>query len=263
LERVGAVGELRRLARRVAGLIEEADYLVAFTGAGVSAESGVPTFRGSGGLWEKHDPMELATPYAFARDPVRVWEWYRWRQELIYRARPNAMHLLLAELERRGRLKAVITQNVDGLHQRAGSRRVLELHGSIWRVICTSCGYSERLERPVRVIPPRCPRCEGLMRPGVVWFGEPLPATVFAEAEAEAARSDVMLVIGTSGAVMPAAEIPLLAKRMGATLVNINLEENAYTGIADVEVRSKAAEFARLLAEELGIKLKEGEEGEG
>ncbi len=258
MERVGAVGELAALARRVARLIRESRYLTAFTGAGVSAESGVPTFRGRGGLWEKHDPMELATPYAFARDPVRVWEWYRWRQEAIYRARPNAMHYLLAELERRGLLKAVITQNVDGLHQRAGSRRVLELHGSIWRVICTSCGYTERLVRPVDEVPPRCPRCGGVMRPGVVWFGEPLPVTVFAEAEAEAARSDVMLVIGTSGAVMPAAEIPLIAKRRGAVLVNINLEENAYTGIADVEVRAKAAEFARLLARELGISLKEG-----
>ncbi len=258
MERVGAVSELRRLARRVAELVEDAGYLTAFTGAGISAESGVPTFRGGGGLWEKHDPRELATPYAFARDPVKVWKWYKWRQELIYKARPNAMHLLLAELERRGRLKAVITQNVDGLHQRAGSRRVLELHGSIWRVICTSCGYTRRLERPVDVVPPKCPKCGGLLRPGVVWFGEPLPVSVFAEAEAEAARSDTMLVIGTSGVVMPAGEIPLIAKRRGAVLVNINLEENAYTGIADVEVRAKAAVFARLLAEELGIELKEG-----
>ena len=252
---VRALWDPRLAARRVARLIDEAGYVTAFTGAGISAESGVPTFRGKDGLWRSYRPEDLATPIAFQRDPVRVWEWYKWRQELIYRARPNAAHHLLAELERRGKLKAVITQNVDGLHQRAGSGRVLELHGSIWRLICTTCGFTIHIERPVRDVPPRCPRCRGVMRPGVVWFGEPLPTLVYLEAEREAERSSLMLVIGTSGVVYPAGEIPFIAKRAGATIVNVNLEENVYSAIADVEVRSRAAEFARLLAEELGIEL--------
>jgi NAD-dependent deacetylase len=232
-----------------------AGYLVAFTGAGISAESGIPTFRGPGGLWRRFKPEELATPEAFARDPRLVWEWYRWRMELVFKARPNKAHRLLAELERMGLLRAVITQNVDCLHRAAGSRRVIELHGSIRRVRCTGCSYREEVSEPPRSLPPRCPRCGSLLRPDVVWFGEPLPEEALEEAFAEASRADVMLVIGTSGAVDPAGLIPIYAKNRGAMLVNVNPEPNRYTGLADVEVRMRAVEFAEAVARALGISL--------
>jgi len=238
-----------------ARLIRGAKYLVAFTGAGISAESGIPTFRGRGGLWKRFNPEELATPQAFARDPRRVWEWYRWRMEMVFKARPNAAHRLLAVLEENGILKAVITQNVDCLHREAGNSRVIELHGSIRRVRCTSCRYREEVRSPPREELPRCPRCGSLLRPDVVWFGEPLPREALERAFEEASKSDVMLVIGTSGAVDPAGLLPIYAKESGAALINVNPEPNRYTGIADVEVRMKAVEFAVRVAELLGVKL--------
>ncbi|MEL9990681.1 MAG: NAD-dependent protein deacetylase [Thermoproteus sp.] len=225
---------------------------VALTGAGISAESGIPTFRGPGGLWEKYRPEELATPEAFARDPALVWRWYKWRQEVIYRASPNPAHYALAELEKLGVLKAIITQNVDGLHAKAGSRRVLELHGNIWRLICTKCGAEMWAERPVEEIPPRCPRCGGLLRPGVVWFGEPLPHAVWEEAAALASSSDFMLVVGTSGVVYPAAYLPLVAKRSGALIAVIDPNETALDDLADFKIRGRAAEVLPKLVE--GVK---------
>ncbi|MEZ0249165.1 MAG: NAD-dependent protein deacetylase [Thermoproteus sp.] len=224
---------------------------VALTGAGISAESGIPTFRGPGGLWERYKPEELATPEAFARDPALVWRWYKWRQELIYRASPNPAHYALAELERLGVLKAVITQNVDGLHARAGSQRVLELHGNIWRLRCTRCGAEVRAERPVEEIPPKCPRCGGLLRPDVVWFGEPLPHDVWEEAVALASSSDLMLVIGTSGVVYPAAYLPHAAKRNGALIAVIDPNETALDDLADFKIRERAAEVLPRLVEEV------------
>jgi len=234
----------------VARALAASKSAVAFTGAGVSAESGVPTFRGAGGLWERYRPEELATPEAFERDPVLVWRWYKWRQELIYAADPNPAHLALAELERLGVLKAVITQNVDGLHRKAGSRRVVELHGNIWRVRCTSCGREFPVEKPVGEIPPRCPICGGLLRPAVVWFGEPLPRGAWGEALSLASSADFMLVVGTSGAVYPAAHIPRIAKRNGAVIAVVDPGETALDDIADFKIRGKAAEILpRLVAE--------------
>jgi len=215
--------------------------IVVLTGAGISAESGIPTFRGKDGLWNRYNPMDLATPEAFQRDPKLVWEWYNWRRQLIAKAEPNRAHRILAELERSRDLH-VITQNVDGLHQRAGSERVTELHGSVWTVRCLECGASYRDERvPLPDIPPRCKECGGLLRPGVVWFGEALPKDALDTAYALSASADVFLVVGTSAQVYPAAELPFVAKSRGARLIEINPEETPVTPHADVSVREKAS----------------------
>ncbi len=216
--------------------------IVVLSGAGISAESGIPTFRGKDGLWNKYDPMDLATPEAFQRDPKLVWEWYGWRRQLIARAEPNRAHRILAELERERETLYVITQNVDGLHQRAGSRKVVELHGSVWIVRCLECGVSYRDERvPLPEIPPKCRDCGGLLRPGVVWFGEALPKEALEKAYELSASADLFIVVGTSAQVYPAAELPFVAKSKGAKLVEVNPEETPITPYADVSVREKAS----------------------
>ncbi|NPA97442.1 MAG: NAD-dependent deacylase [Crenarchaeota archaeon] len=232
-----------------ARIIARSRFLVALTGAGISADSGIPTFRGRDGLWSRYRPEDLATPEAFARNPRLVWEWYRWRMEIVFRARPNPGHLALAELERMGLLKCVITQNVDGLHQLAGSRCVVELHGSIRRVRCVSCSYRAELSEPPREIPPRCPRCGSLLRPDVVWFGEPIPRDALEKAFDLCERADAILVIGTSGKVMPAAMLPQIVRSRGGAVVEINIEESDITPIATVFVRGRASEVLPKLVE--------------
>jgi NAD-dependent deacetylase len=247
------MSEIERAAR----LILEADIVVALTGAGASADSGIPTFRGKDGLWNRYDPRELATPEAFARDPKKVWKWYLWRRKKIAEAEPNDAHRVLARMEREGLLEAVITQNVDGLHQRAGSRRVIELHGNIWRDECVGCDY-ERLNDPERgegleydELPPRCPECGEPLRPGVVWFGEPLPPDALIRAEELSRDCDVMLVIGTSGEVRPAADLPLIARRHGARLIEINPSETQLSPHMHVRIRERAAPAMRELWRQL------------
>jgi NAD-dependent deacetylase len=214
------------------------------TGAGVSAESGVPTFRGEGGLWRDFRPEQLATPEAFRRDPALVWEWYDWRRGLIDPCVPNAAHATLAEMEAALPDFALITQNVDGLHQAAGSHNVLELHGDIWRARCTGCGrVSEDRRVPLPQIPPRCPECGALLRPDVVWFGESLPLEVLDAAWAAAARCRLMLVVGTSAVVQPAASLPLVALRNRARLVEVNPAETPLSGHAHEILRGPAAEL--------------------
>ncbi len=225
--------------------------VVALTGAGVSAESGIPTFRGPGGLWERFRPEDLATPEAFARDPRRVWAWYKWRLGIVLSARPNPAHLALAELERMGLLEAVITQNVDGLHQEAGSKRVVELHGSLRRARCTRCGLRISLEAVPSEDLPKCPSCGGLLRPDVVWFGEPLPSDAWEEAVRLAATCRCMLVVGTSGTVYPAASLPFLAKERGAAVVEVNVNQTPITEIAVVSLRGRASEVLPLLVSEV------------
>jgi len=215
------------------------------TGAGVSAESGVPTFRGPDGLWRNFRAEDLATPAAFARDPTLVWEWYGWRRELISKCRPNAAHKALARLEREypGDF-LLVTQNVDGLHRLAGSHKVVEVHGNIWDIRCVACGASrEDRTVPLAAVPPRCPACGGLARPGVVWFGEPLPEEALGRAVAAAESCDVMLVVGTSAVVYPIAHLPHLAHSRGAYIVEVNPEETPVTPVADESHRGKAAEL--------------------
>jgi len=217
--------------------------VVVLTGAGISAESGVPTFRGEGGLWRNYRPEQLATPEAFHRDPALVWEWYDWRRGLIGSCAPNAAHETLAEMEAALADFTLITQNVDGLHQAAGSRNMLELHGNIWRIRCVACGRTmENHQVPMPQSPPRCSECGGLLRPDVVWFGESLPPAVLDSAWAAAARCRSMLVIGTSAVVQPAASLPLVAQRNSAQLIEINPAETPLSVYAHQVLRGPAAE---------------------
>jgi NAD-dependent deacetylase len=213
------------------------------TGAGMSAESGVPTFRGADGLWRNFSATDLATPEAFARDPALVWQWYRWRQGIIGRAQPHAGHLALSRLERTLPGVVLITQNVDGLHQRAGSTNVIELHGNIWRARCLRGCAGVSVTQPTREQDPLpvC-ACGALMRPDVVWFGESLDEDRMDRA-AEAARTcDVFLAIGTSSIVYPAAGLPLVAASAGALVAEINVEDTPLTSRAGMVLRGSAAE---------------------
>lgn len=247
-----------RECKEAASLIKEyRGSIVAFTGAGASAEAGIPTFRGKDGLWNRYRPEELATPYAFATNPRRVWEWYKWRMSIIAKAQPTMAHKVLANWERDGILMGVVTQNVDGLHQRAGSFKVIELHGSIWRVRCTSCGIRRDLgfgNIPKEDIP-RCDECGNILRPDVVWFQEPVPLDQFQRAEELFSEAKVILVIGTSGVVMPAALLPINAAREGKILIEVNPEETNLSDLARVRIREPAGKafehLARLVEEDL------------
>jgi len=213
------------------------------TGAGISAESGVPTFRGAGGLWKEHKPEELATAEAFDRDPRLVWEWYDWRRGLIAKAAPNPGHKALVKLEIRKPRFTLITQNVDGLHDLAGSGKILKLHGDIWRMRCTDCGANFPNRRvPLPKIPPHC-ACGGMARPGVVWFGEPLPDGMIKEAEHAAAAAQVFLVVGTSAMVHPAASLIPYAKQAGAKVVEINIEPTHATKMVDIALQGPSGEL--------------------
>jgi len=223
-------------------VLNEAKRVAVLTGAGISAESGVPTFRGPGGLWKQFRPEDLATPQAFARDPELVWQWYDWRRALIAQVQPNAGHRALAELERRGREFTLITQNVDGLHQEAGSQSVLEVHGSIWNLRCTRCG-NEWLEKKVSlVLPPHC-ECGAMARPGVVWFGENLNPRIWNAAEDAAAACEVFLVTGTSALVYPAAGLVPLARSSGAKIIEVNLEATPMSSVVDCALIGRAGDI--------------------
>jgi NAD-dependent deacetylase len=227
--------------------LQRAQSVVALTGAGISAESGIPTFRGAGGLWRTYKPEDLATPEAFEANPDLVWEWYEWRRSLIAKAEPNPGHLALAAYERRHPRFALVTQNVDGLHDRAGSQNVLKLHGDIWIDRCIECDAEEQLQPgDARASSHRC-GCGGLLRPGVVWFGESLPSNAWEKAEAAVRASEVVLVIGTSSVVYPAAGLIPLAKSRGARVIEINLEETPFSPRVDWSYRGKAGEILSLL----------------
>jgi NAD-dependent deacetylase len=237
---------------RVRQLLASAPRIAALTGAGISAESGIPTFRGPGGLWRSRKAEDLASPEGFARDPKLVWEWYDWRRTVVAQAQPNAGHQALAKLEQAAKEFVLITQNVDGLHDRAGSRNILKVHGDLWSLRCTICGI-ERVEltAPLPIIPPRC-SCGGMERPGVVWFGEALPETIWAKAQRGAVESAVLLVVGTSAVVYPAAGLARLAKSAGAIVVEINVAETPVSELADYSFRAPAAELLPLLVPEAG-----------
>jgi NAD-dependent protein deacetylase/lipoamidase len=228
---------------KVAEILRSGPRVAALTGSGISAESGIPTFRGKEGLWRQFRAEELATPGAFARDPRLVWEWYDWRRGLIGGCRPNPGHQVLARWEKRFPGFVLITQNVDGLHRLAGSERVLELHGNIWEMRCTAEGtVTENRDSPLRELPPRCPGCGAPLRPNVVWFGESLTAETLQEAYAASGACDLMFVVGTSAFVQPAGSLPLLAAERGATIVEINPDITPLTEAAAFSFREKAGE---------------------
>jgi len=205
--------------------LRDARRITVVTGAGVSAASGVPTFRGAGGLWRTYRPEQLATPDAFARDPVLVWEWYAWRRQVIAGCEPNPAHHVIAEWSQRPGF-TLVTQNVDGLHERAGTKNVIRYHGSIWTMKCAQCcGHADWDDGsvPLDPFPPRCPACGALARPGVVWFGEAIPPDAMRAADA-ATACDVFLSIGTSSVVYPAAGLVAQARAQGAFTIEVNPE---------------------------------------
>ena len=227
--------------------------LAVLTGAGVSAESGLATFRGPEGLWEGRDPLSLATPEAFAADPLLVWRFYDWRRHRAAEARPNAAHTALASWQRAREDFTLITQNVDGLHERAGSPDVLRLHGSLWRLRCTAERVEvEDLREDLGTLPPRCP-CGALLRPGVVWFGEALPAEALARAERACARASVVLVVGTSSIVYPAAGLAHRALAGGALVVEVNPEPTPLSRFVHARLAGPAGAIVPGLAEAAGI----------
>jgi len=234
--------------------LQHAESMCVLTGAGVSAESGVPTFRGEEGLWKKFKPEELANFDAFIRNPDLVWEWYAYRRRLIHEVKPNPAHFGLAALERHVKDFTLVTQNVDNLHRRAGSKNVLELHGNIERSYCIKCRAltpESVLERGSGV--PRCPQCGGLIRPDVVWFGEMLPQEEFSKAESAAKRCDIFFSIGTSSIVYPAASLPYTALDYGALVVEINLENTDLSERAHETLLGKAGEILPELLLQAGI----------
>ncbi len=220
--------------------LKQARTVGAFTGAGISAESNIPTFRGDEGLWTKFKPEELANFNAFMKNPDLVWEWYSARKKIIHEAQPNPGHRALAELEELVDEVIIVTQNIDNLHRRAGSTRVHELHGNIERNYCIKCGENYTDDAILAgELPPKCSKCGGLVRPDVVWFGEYLPQDEFTASEEAAQRSDVFFSLGTSAIVYPAASIPQLAKYAGAFLIEINPETTPLSDIADVTILGK------------------------
>jgi NAD-dependent deacetylase len=217
------------------------------TGAGISADSGVPTFRGADGLWRRYRAEDLATPDAFARDPRLVWEWYNWRRELIATKRPNPAHDAVAQMEQRFNRFWLITQNVDGLHREAGSRQLSEIHGNIWMVRCTACRLVvENRDVPISILP-LCGSCGCLLRPHIVWFGESLAEEDLQKSDAALQTSDLCLIIGTSGLVYPAAGFASIAKQAGAFVVEINLDPTPQSGIVDVAIQGRAKDIVPLL----------------
>jgi NAD-dependent deacetylase len=231
--------------------------ILALTGAGVSAESGLATFRGPGGMWEGRNPMELATPEAFRAEPETVWRFYAWRRSQAAAAEPNPAHHALAALERERPEFLLVTQNVDGLHERAGSSRLVRLHGTLWRLRCVGCRREfDDLRADLGELPPRC-SCGGLLRPGVVWFGESLPGDAMRRADEAARRAAVVLVAGTSSLVYPAAGLPDVARAAGAYVVEINPEPTPLSGDVDERLAGPAGTLLPLLVEAAGISLAE------
>lgn len=245
--------------QQAAAWLRAAKQIVALTGAGASKESGVPTFRDAmDGLWARYDPQELATPGAFQRNPKLVWDWYEFRRGLVAQARPNPGHTALAELERRFPSLAVITQNVDDLHEQAGSRDVVHLHGNIARSKCYAACRGEPTLIDVAALdydheagPPPCPHCGAWVRPDVVWFGEMLPATALSRAYDLSADCDVMLVVGTSGLVTPAANLPIVARQAGAQVIEINPDETPISHIAQLRLHGPSGQVLPQLVEAL------------
>jgi NAD-dependent deacetylase len=238
-------------------IVERSREVVVFTGAGVSAESGIPTYRGDGGMWKEYDAYKVVEINAFLEEPTYFWSFFR---DVRYRAlvdsEPNPAHLAIAELQRRGKASAVVTQNIDGLHRLAGSSDVIELHGNTRRIDCLDCGaeydFDDIHQKVQRELPPRCDECGGLLKPRVTFFGEPLPAGAMETAIAAAAACDLMLVVGSTLEVFPAASVPLVAKRGDAAMIIVNVGATAMDEMADVKIDAPAGE---VLPEILGVEV--------
>lgn len=228
--------------------IKRANCLLVLTGAGISKDSGIPTFRGKDGWYKNHPPEELATPHAFSKNPAFVWEWYNYRRKIILSATPNEAHYKIAELEKHFSCFLLVTQNVDSLHRKAGSTKIVELHGNIFRTRCTRC--HREFTEDYRVfkedeLPPKCPHCNGILRPSVVWYGESLNPDDIQRAFSFAEKADLILVVGTSGIVYPAAMLPHVVKSRGGIVVEINPDTTPISEIADLKIKEGA--FCALL----------------
>lgn len=246
---------MKELIQRAVEMLKKSGSLFVLTGAGVSAESGVPTFRGADGLWKNYSAQELATPQAFQENPTLVWEWYHWRQGLILKAKPNHAHYALVELERNFERFLILTQNVDNMHFRAGSKKVLELHGNIFRTRCSECGNKTEYKHDQKGSNdlPHC-TCGGMLRPDVVWFGEAIPEDIWREALHFLHGAGVAMICGTSSVVWPAAAIPEFANQQGVKTIEVNPEPTPISSIVDVSIRAKAGDVLPVFVQELGAK---------
>jgi len=224
----------------VAQKLKGSKKIVFVTGAGISQESGIPTFRGKDGYWRKYDPMKLASIDAFYDDPKLVWEWYDDRRKNILDVKPNEGHFAISQMEEFKDV-VVLTQNIDGLHQRSGSTNVLELHGSIIRIKCTVCDFIDNITENFESLPPKC-KCGSMLRPDVVWFGEPLPQNIWQSAIKEASVCDVMVIVGTSLVVSPANTLHVYAKQNGAILIEVNPEKTVMSNDMDLSIQATSAE---------------------
>lgn len=241
----------------VCDILLAAKSICFLTGAGISAESGIPTFRGEEGLWRKYRAEQLATPMAFIQDPKLVWEWYDWRRGIIASKEPNPGHKVLVEWEKLFPDFTLITQNIDGLHQRAGSRNVIELHGNIWMHRCVDeKTITENHDIPIKELPPHCEKCGALLRPHVVWFGESLDGSILHKSFQLSSSCDVMFSIGTSAVVQPAASLPLSAVEAGAKVIEINPDPTPLTSSADFSFRAKSGELLPILDKEIKKRIK-------
>ena len=220
----------------VAQKLKDSRKIVFVTGAGISQESGIPTFRGKDGYWRKYDPMKLASIDAFYDDPKLVWEWYDDRRKNILAVKPNEGHFAISQMEEFKDV-VVLTQNIDGLHQRSGSTNVLELHGSIIRIKCTVCDFIDNITENFESLPPKC-KCGSMLRPDVVWFGEPLPQNIWQSAIKEASICDVMIIVGTSLVVSPANTLPVYAKQNGAILIEVNPEKTVMSNDMTLSIQA-------------------------
>lgn len=229
-------------------IIDNASSITVLTGAGISAESGIPTFRGEDGLWRKFRSEELATQEAFQRDPKLVWEWYDWRRGLVKEAMPNPGHYALVNLENEKTNFTLVTQNIDGLHQLTGNRNIIEMHGNLWQIRCTRCGVvEENHDVPLKEIHPKCKNCDALGRPNVVWFGEMIPMSIIDNILIAIDKCQVMLIVGTSGIVEPAASMGLVAKHTGKTVIEVNLETTPNSSHYDISILGKSGEILPML----------------
>ena len=232
---------------KVVDRLAQTNYLLVITGAGISAESGIPTFRGADGLWKNYRAEELATPWAFERDPETVWQWYDWRRGIIENAQPNPGHLAIKELEEMFKSFLLITQNVDGLHARTGIKSMIEIHGNLWRVRCTREEKTSMLmDVPLKEIPPKC-ECGAILRPDVVWFGESIPAVALETSFRIIEQCDALIVVGTSGVVYPVASFPQRVKDNGGYVLEFNVEPTPISSLADASLYGNSGDILPML----------------